>query len=86
MFLPLKNDNWITHGNALRLDWLSDQNKADLTRSAEDILLTRENYFPAAIANMYDPSRMDSEFSLVREAHDRNDEILECIYMSPLQK
>lgn len=22
-FLPLKNDNWITCGNALRLDWLS---------------------------------------------------------------
>jgi hypothetical protein len=30
---------------------------------------------------MYDPDRMDSEFPLVREAHDRNDEILERIYI-----
>lgn len=30
---------------------------------------------------MYDPARMDSEFPLVREAHDRNDETLERIYI-----
>ncbi len=30
---------------------------------------------------MYDPKRMDTEFPLVREAHDRNDEILERIYI-----
>nr|WP_042341646.1 type IIL restriction-modification enzyme MmeI [Calothrix sp. PCC 7507] len=29
---------------------------------------------------MYDCDRMDSEFPIVREAHDRNDEILERIY------
>jgi hypothetical protein len=29
---------------------------------------------------MYDPDRMDSEFPLVREAHERNDNILERIY------
>jgi hypothetical protein len=104
-FLPLRNENWITCGNALRLDWLSicpptgtgvkvqaddlfgtpldqaeidfeneggetyicgnppyysntlgwntfpvptltEQNKADLTRCAEDILLAREASFP----------------------------------------
>ena len=28
---------------------------------------------------MYDPARMDSEFPLVRAAHDRNDETLERI-------
>jgi hypothetical protein len=60
---------------------LTDQNKADLTRCAEDILLAREQYFPATIADMYDPDRMDIEFPLVREAHDRNDEILERIYI-----
>ena len=60
-----------------------------LTRSAEEILLARERYFPATlaqplckrIADMYDPKRMDTEFPLVREAHDRNDEILERIYI-----
>jgi hypothetical protein len=30
---------------------------------------------------MYDPDKMDSEYPLVREAHDRNDEILERIYI-----
>jgi hypothetical protein len=30
---------------------------------------------------MYDPQRMDTGFPLVREAHDRNDEILERIYI-----
>lgn len=30
---------------------------------------------------MYDRDRMDGEFPLVREAHDRNDEILERIYI-----
>jgi hypothetical protein len=30
---------------------------------------------------MYDPERMDSEFPLVREAHEHNDEVLERIYM-----
>ena len=67
--------------NTFPVPTLTDQNKADLTRSAEDILLARERYFPATIADMYDPKRMDSEFPLVREAHDRNDGILERIYI-----
>jgi hypothetical protein len=67
--------------NTFPVPTLTDQNKADLTRSAEDILLAREQYFPATIADMYDPDRMDTEFPLVREAHDRNDEILERIYI-----
>ena len=33
------------------------------------------------IADMYDPKRMDTEFPLVREAHERNDEILDRIYI-----
>ena len=60
---------------------LTEQNKADLTRCAEEILLAREYYFPATIADMYAPDRMDSEFPLVRQAHDRNDEVLERIYI-----
>jgi hypothetical protein len=67
--------------NTFPVPTLTEQNKTDLTRCAEDILLAREHYFPATIAEMYDPDRMDSEFPLVREAHDRNDETLERIYI-----
>jgi hypothetical protein len=52
-----------------------------LAHYAEDILLARERYFPATIADMYNPTKMDTDFPLVREAHDRNDEILERIYI-----
>nr|WP_041430811.1 type IIL restriction-modification enzyme MmeI [Synechococcus sp. PCC 6312] len=44
-------------------------------------MLAREQYFPATIADMYDPDRMDSEFPLVHQACDHNDEILERIYI-----
>lgn len=67
--------------NTFPVPTLTEQNKIDLTRCAEEILLAREHYFPATIADMYDRDRMDSEFPLVREAHDRNDEILERIYI-----
>lgn len=67
--------------NTFPVPTLTEQNKADLTRCAEDILLAREHYFPATIADMYDPERMDTEFPLVRQAHDRNDEVLERIYI-----
>jgi hypothetical protein len=67
--------------NTFPVPLLTGQNKTDLTRCAEDILLAREHYFPATIADMYDPDRMDSEFPLVRQAHDRNDEVLERIYI-----
>ena len=67
--------------NTFPVPTLTEQNKADLTRCAEEILLAREHYFPATIADMYAPDRMDSEFPLVRAAHDRNDEVLERIYI-----
>ncbi|PSB51956.1 lactate dehydrogenase [filamentous cyanobacterium Phorm 6] len=67
--------------NTFPVPTLTDRNKADLTRCAEDILLAREHYFPATIADMYDRDRMDTEFPLVREAHDRNDEAIERIYI-----
>ncbi len=52
-----------------------------MTKNAEDILLARESYWPATIADMYDPARMDAEFPDVRAAHERNDETLERIYI-----
>lgn len=57
---------------------LSDQNKVDLTRCAEEILLAREAHFPATIADLYDPEKMPDN---LRAAHDRNDETLERIYI-----
>ena len=57
---------------------LTEQNKADLTRCAEDILLAREAHFPATIADLYDPEKMPAD---LRAAHERNDETLERIYL-----
>jgi hypothetical protein len=57
---------------------LTDRNKADLVRCAEDILLAREAHFPATIADLYDPEAMPDD---LRAAHDRNDETLERIYI-----
>jgi hypothetical protein len=57
---------------------LTEQNKADLTRCAEDILLAREVHFPATIADLYDPETMPEN---LRHAHERNDETLERIYI-----
>ncbi|WP_233258684.1 DNA methyltransferase [[Phormidium] sp. ETS-05] len=48
--------------NTFPVPTLTEQNKIDMTRCAEDILLAREHYFPATIADMYDPERMDKEF------------------------
>ncbi len=67
--------------NTFPVPTLTDQNKTDLTRCAEEILLAREHYFPATIAHMYDPNRMDSEFPLVRAAHEKNDEVIDRIYI-----
>ena len=64
--------------NTFPVPALSEQNKADLTRCAEDILLAREAHFPATIAELYDPDKMPAD---LREAHERNDETLERIYI-----
>lgn len=64
--------------NTFPVPTLTEQNKADLTRCAEDILLAREAHFPATIADLYDPDAMPTN---LREAHERNDETLERIYI-----
>ena len=64
--------------NTFPVPTLTEQNKADLTRCAEDILLAREAHFPATIADLYDPEAMPED---LRAAHDRNDEVLERIYI-----
>jgi hypothetical protein len=60
---------------------LTEKNKADLSESASQILMAREHYYPATIGDMYDPDHFDTNFPLLREAHDRNDEIMERIYI-----
>lgn len=64
--------------NTFPVPLLTEQNKADLTRCAEDILLAREAHFPATIADLYDPETMPEN---LRHAHERNDEVLERIYI-----
>lgn len=64
--------------NTFPVPQLTEKNKADLTRCAEDILLAREANFPAAIADLYDPENMPEN---LRRAHERNDEVLERIYI-----
>lgn len=64
--------------NTFPVPALTEKNKADLTCCAEDILLARETHFPATIADLYDPENMPAD---LREAHERNDEVLERIYI-----
>ncbi|MCH7227137.1 hypothetical protein MLD59_13410 [Verrucomicrobiaceae bacterium E54] len=64
--------------NTFPVPKLTEQNKADLTRCAEEILLAREAHFPATIADLYDPAKMPEN---LRHAHERNDETLERIYI-----
>ena len=64
--------------NTFPIPKLTEKNKEDLTRCAEDILLAREAHFPATIADLYCPDNMPEN---LRQAHDRNDEVLERIYI-----
>jgi hypothetical protein len=64
--------------NTFPVPTLTEQNKNDLTRCAEDILLAREVHFPATIADLYDPETMPEN---LRAAHEANDEVLERIYI-----
>ncbi|HEB55239.1 MAG TPA: class I SAM-dependent DNA methyltransferase [Gammaproteobacteria bacterium] len=64
--------------NTFPVPTLTEKSKADLTRCAEDILLAREAHFPATIADLYAPDKMPEN---LRQAHERNDEVLERIYI-----
>lgn len=64
--------------NTFPVPKLTEKNKEDLTRCAEDILLAREAHFPATIADLYKPDAMPDNLSA---AHERNDETLERIYI-----
>ncbi len=64
--------------NTFPIPELTEKNRADLTRCAEDILVAREAHFPATIADLYNPETMPEN---LRAAHERNDEVLERIYI-----
>jgi hypothetical protein len=64
--------------NTFPVPSLTEQNKADLTKCAEEILLARERHFPKTIADLYDPEKMPED---LRAAHEKNDETLERIYI-----
>jgi hypothetical protein len=64
--------------NTFPVPLLTEKNKRDLTDCAEEILIARERHFPATIADLYDPEKMPDD---LRQAHDRNDEVLERIYI-----
>lgn len=60
--------------NTFPIPKLTEKNKLDLIRCAENILLAREAHFPATIADLYDPEKMPDN---LRQAHEENDEVLE---------
>ena len=64
--------------NTFPVPILTAKNRAGLTACAENILLAREAHFPATIADLYAPGGMPEN---LRAAHDRNDEVLERIYV-----
>lgn len=64
--------------NTFPLPLLSEQNKIDLTKCAENILIARQEHFPNTIADLYNPEAMPEN---LRRAHEMNDEVLERIYI-----
>ena len=68
--------------NTFPLPLLTDQNKSELIASAESILLVRESHFPASIADLYEVKDGVSQMpENLRLAHERNDEVIERIYI-----
>ncbi len=77
----MRNDYRFTNTlgwNTFPVPMLTQKNKEDLTATAEEILIARERHFPATIADLYDPEKMPKDLKL---AHERNDEVLERIYI-----
>lgn len=68
--------------NTFPLIKLTERNVADLSAAACSILLARENHYPLTLADLYEVkegvSKMPED---LRIAHERNDEVLERIYI-----
>lgn len=64
--------------NTFPVPRFTQQDKADLTQRAEQIILAREAHFPATVADLYDPAAMPED---LRAAHEANDEMIERAYI-----
>lgn len=64
--------------NTFPIPPLTAKNKEDLTVCVKEILIARERHFPATIADLYNQEKMPED---LRQAHDRNDEVLERVYI-----
>ncbi|WP_306259542.1 DNA methyltransferase [Pararhizobium sp. IMCC21322] len=61
---------------------LIDSQKAALTKCADDLLLVREQSFPACLNDLYNSSDVEDRMpNNLRAAHERNDETIERIYI-----
>lgn len=67
--------------NTFPLPALSEKNRLDLTRCAENIALIRESHFPASLAELYEVKDVSIMPADLREAHEHNDEVVERIYI-----
>lgn len=56
----------------------TDKQKSALEESAREILLVRADHHPKTIGELYDPDKMPED---LRQAHRRNDELLESMYI-----
>ena len=65
--------------NTFPLPNLTSKNIKDLEVCSKEILITRERHFPATIADLYKPDEKMPED--LKHAHERNDEVLERIYI-----
>ncbi|MFA6236236.1 MAG: DNA methyltransferase [Bacteriovorax sp.] len=64
--------------NTFPMPKMTERNKVELAKCAEEILLAREAHFPSTISDLYNPEKMPED---LRRAHERNDEVLERIYI-----
>lgn len=64
--------------NTFPVPQLTKKNKEDLSKCAEEIIIARERHFPNTIADLYNPEKMPND---LQQAHERNDEVLERIYI-----
>lgn len=56
---------------------LTEKKKLEIEAAAEDVLLTREDYPGATLADLYDPDKMPKE---LLEAHQKLDDVVESCY------
>jgi hypothetical protein len=63
--------------NTFPIRELSSNEEADVQKTAQNILLTRENYTEKTLADIYDPDKMPDD---LREAHRQNDLLVDRLY------